>query len=206
MKSPDRLEQNGVRGWLHLPAAKPSAAIAIAHGAGGNAEAKLMVAIAAAFAAAGYAALRYDLPFKQVNRPPTGDAQQRRDREGIRQAVAELRKLAPVIYLAGHSYGGRQSSMLAAEDPSVAKALLLLSYPLHPPGRPEKLRVDHFPALRIPTLFVHGTKDDFGSIEEIEAARKQIPAPTRLQIVERAGHGIPPAAAASLPAWLAALL
>ena len=200
--APQRVEQNGIRGWLHLPAGKPSAAIAIAHGSGGNAEAKLMVATAAAFAAAGYAALRYDLPFKQANRPPTGDAQQQRDREGIRQAASELRKLAPVIYLAGHSYGGRQSSMLLAEDPSVAGGLLLLSYPLHPPGRPDKMRTEHFPNLRTPTLFVHGTKDEFGTIAEIETARRLIPAPTRLQIIDRAPHSLPPSIASSLPTWL----
>jgi len=138
---------------------------------------------------------------RQANRPPTGDAQQQRDRDGIRQAAGELRKLAPVIYLAGHSYGGRQTSMLLAEDPSVASGLLLLSYPLHPPGRPEKMRTEHFPNLRTPTLFVHGTKDEFGTIAEIETARTLIPAPTRLQIVDRAPHSLPPSIASSLPTW-----
>jgi len=201
---PQRIEANGVRGWLHLPVGDPISAIAITHGAGGNAEAKLMVAAAAAFAAAGYAALRYDLPFKQANRPPTGAAQQQRDRDGIRQAADEIRKLAPKIYLAGHSYGGRQSSILLAEDPSVAAGLLLLSYPLHPPGQPLKLRTEHFPNLRTPTLFVHGTKDEFGTIAELEAARALIPAPTRLQVIDRAPHSLPPSIASSLPGWFSA--
>ena len=114
--APQRIEQTGLRGWLHLPAGKPTAALAITHGAGTNCEAPLIVAAARAFAAAGYAALRYDLPFRQANKPPTGAAQQQRDRDGIRQAAAALRQMAPSICLAGHSYGGRQTSMLLAED------------------------------------------------------------------------------------------
>ena len=206
--SPQRIELSGVRGWLHLLARAPIAAIAITHGAGTNCEAKLMTAVAEAFASAGYAALRYDLPFRQANKPPTGAAQQQRDRDGIRQAAAELRRRAPgvPVYLAGHSYGGRQSSMLLAEDPSVAAGLLLLSYPLHPPGQHQKLRTEHFPNLRTPTLFVSGTKDEFGAIAEIEAARALIPAPTQLRTIDRAPHSLPPTVAASLPEWLSALL
>ena len=67
----------------------------------------------------------------------------------------------PVV-LGGHSYGGRQATMLAAEEPGVAEALLLLSYPLHPPNKPAQLRTAHFPQLRTPALFVSGTKDPFG--------------------------------------------
>jgi predicted alpha/beta-hydrolase family hydrolase len=199
--APQRIEQTGLRGWLHLPAGKPTAALAITHGAGTNCEAPLIVAAARAFAAAGYAALRYDLPFRQANKPPTGAAQQQRDRDGIRQAAAALRQMAPSICLAGHSYGGRQTSMLLAEDSSLAGGLLLLSYPLHPPGQPQKLRTEHFPNLRTPTLFVHGAKDEFGTIAEIEAARALIPAPTRLRIIDRAPHSLPPSIAASLPGW-----
>lgn len=161
-----------------------------------------MAAAAIAFAAAGYAALRYDLQFRQMKKPPVGAAQQQLDRDGIRQAAEELRKHAPKLYLAGHSYGGRMSSILLAEDPGVADGLLLLSYPLHPPGQPQKLRVEHFPSLKTSTLFVHGTKDEFGTIAEIEAARALIPAVTRLRIVDRAPHSLPPAVAASLPEWL----
>jgi len=93
------------------------------------------------------------------------------------------------IYLGGHSYGGRQSSMLCAEEPCVAEALLLLSYPLHPPAKPERLRATHLPGLRIPTLFVHGTRDPFGAIAEIEAARALIPKRTALLTVE-SGHDL----------------
>ncbi len=94
------------------------------------------------------------------------------------------------VYLGGHSYGGRQCSMLCAEDSCMAASLLLLSYPLHPPRRPEQQRTQHLPDLRTPTLFVHGTRDPFGSIAEIEQALKMIPAETKLLRVEGAGHDL----------------
>jgi predicted alpha/beta-hydrolase family hydrolase len=94
------------------------------------------------------------------------------------------------VYLAGHSYGGRQSSMLCAEEPDLVPGLLLLSYPLHPPRKPEQQRTQHLPSLRTPTLFVQGTRDPFGSIAELEQALKMIPAKTKLVAVEGAGHDL----------------
>ena len=79
--------------------------------------------------------------------------------------------------------------MLLAEE-KIAEGLLLLSYPLHAPGHPEKPRIEHLPKLHVPTLFVHGTRDPFGTIEEIENARKLIPAKTELLVVEGAGHDL----------------
>jgi hypothetical protein len=80
--------------------------------------------------------------------------------------------------------------MLAAEQPGIADSLLLLSYPLHPPNRPDQLRTGHFPGLRTPARFVHGTKDPFGSPEELREAMALIPAPTELIVVEGAGHDL----------------
>jgi predicted alpha/beta-hydrolase family hydrolase len=203
MDGPRTFEQAGVRGWLHSPVQPPVAALALTHGAGSNAQAALLVAVADAFCATGFAVLRYDLPFRQArpSGPPTGS--QARDREGIRQAAQALRGVAPSVplYLGGHSYGGRQTTMLAAEDSSVADALLLLSYPLHPPAQPEKLRTEHFPQLHVPSLFVHGTKDEFGTIAELGSAISLIPARTLLQPVEKAGHGLNVKFAAQIADW-----
>ena len=99
-----------------------------------------------------------------------------------------MREIAPHVILGGHSYGGRQASMLAAEQPDIAEMLLLLSYPLHPPRKREQLRTAHFPNLRTPALFVHGTRDPFGSIDELRTAIALIPAPTKLVAIEKAGH------------------
>jgi predicted alpha/beta-hydrolase family hydrolase len=92
------------------------------------------------------------------------------------------------IFLGGHSYGGRQTSMLAAAEPGLVDALLLLSYPLHPPQRPTEMRTAHFPRLHTPALFVHGVRDGFGSIDEVAAASKLIPARTDLLPIQAAGH------------------
>jgi hypothetical protein len=92
------------------------------------------------------------------------------------------------IFLGGHSYGGRQASILAANEPGLVERLLLLSYPLHPPKKPTELRTQHFPSLQTPAFFVSGAKDGFGSIAEIESAIKLIPAPTKLMSVPGAGH------------------
>jgi predicted alpha/beta-hydrolase family hydrolase len=80
--------------------------------------------------------------------------------------------------------------MVAANDPALVDGLLLLPYPLHPPRKPDQLRTAHFSSLRTPALFVHGSRDPFGSVEEMEAALKLIPAPTALMPVEGAGHDL----------------
>jgi len=205
MAKVERLEKPGVRGWLHQPA-KVKATMLLSHGAGGDCKAPLMVAVAEAFSEAGYCVLRWDLPFRQLRPRGAPGGSGERDRAGIREAVKLLRQHAPgaPVYLAGQSYGGRQSSMVAAEDPKLADGLLLLSYPLHPPGKPTQLRTDHFGLLRTPVLFVHGTRDPFGSVEELREAMKLIPVAARLEVVDGAGHGVPPATAASMPGWLSA--
>jgi predicted alpha/beta-hydrolase family hydrolase len=100
------------------------------------------------------------------------------------------KQFAGRAFLGGVSYGGRQASMLVAAEPALVEGLLLLSYPLHPPGRPAQLRTAHFPTVQTPVLFVSGTRDPFGSIEELATAIKLIPAPTKLVPLEGAGHAL----------------
>jgi hypothetical protein len=150
------------------------------------------VALSDVFAEAGLTVLRCDLPYRQ-NRPygPPRPGDAARDREGLKNAVAALRKLVSGrMFLGGHSYGGRQSTMLCADQPGVVEGLLLLSYPLHPPRKPDQLRVQHLPKLETPALFVHGTRDPFGAPEELESALSLIPAKTRLLRIESAGHDL----------------
>jgi predicted alpha/beta-hydrolase family hydrolase len=199
-----RFEGKLIRGFLHEPvgqavSAPHDDALALTHGAGGNCESPLLLALADVFAAAGWHVLRYDLPFRIQGKSPS-PAQAVRDREGIREAASALREASGArgLSLSGSSYGGRQSTMLAAEDATIAQALLLLSYPLHPPGKPLTLRTEHFPALRTPALFAHGTRDAFGSIDELRAAIALIPARTELIEIAGAPHGLPPKSAASV--------
>jgi predicted alpha/beta-hydrolase family hydrolase len=181
-----------VRGFLHRRAKESGAGLVLTHGAGANCDAPLLVAAAEAFSAAGLVVLRCDLPFRQQrpSGPPSRSAAAA-DRAGLRRAVEEMHRLVSgPVFLGGHSYGGRQASMLAAEDPTIAAALLLLSYPLHPPKKPQQLRTAHFPELRTRAVFVHGTADPFATIAEMETAIATISAPHRLIIVDGAGHDL----------------
>ena len=179
-----------VRGFLHEAAAGAADGMVLTHGAGGNCETPLLIAISEAFQNAGLTVLRCNLPFRQ-QRPagPPRPSDAANDRAGLEAAVAALRAIAPGrITLSGVSYGGRQASILAADEPGLVDALTLFSYPLHPPGKPADLRTAHFPGLRTPTLFVQGSRDPFGSIPEMEAGLRAIPAPHPLIVVEGAGH------------------
>jgi predicted alpha/beta-hydrolase family hydrolase len=181
-----------VRGHLHQPENPNHDGLVLTHGAGGNSNAPLLVAVADALAEQGVTVLRCDLPFRQ-QRPsgPPHPGMAARDRAGLKSAVAALRGiLSGRIFVGGHSYGGRQATMLCAEEPEVASGLLLLSYPLHPPRKPEQLRTQHFPNVRTAALFVHGTRDPFGSMDEMDTALKLIPAKHALLPVEGAGHDL----------------
>jgi predicted alpha/beta-hydrolase family hydrolase len=184
-----------VRGWLHTPDLPNGDALVLTHGAGVDCTAPLLVALGEKFAGHGYVVLRCDLPFRQERRTgPPFPGKSERDRAGLRNAVAVLRKNVPGrIFLGGHSYGGRQATMLCAAEPDLVKlvsGLLLLSYPLHPPRKPEQLRIQHLPSLRTSGLFVHGTRDPFGSTDEMMKALQLIPAKTELMQVEGAGHDL----------------
>jgi len=204
-----------IRGFLHTPDTPIGEVLILTHGAGGNAQAPLLRALAEAFSNAGITVLRCNLPYRQL-RPfgPPGPGDAARDRAGLKNAIAAMKQGAAIkqgapllasvarsgdfpepghkgrIFLGGHSYGGRQSSMLCAEEPDLVAGLLLLSYPLHPPRKPEQQRTQHLPDLHTPTLFVQGTRDPFASIPELQQALKMIPAKTKLLPVEGAGHDL----------------
>lgn len=185
-----------VRGRLHRPVRGNGDGMVLTHGASGNCNAPLLVALAEAFCGAGFTVLRCDLPYRQ-DRPygPPGPHDGKRDRAGLRNALSAMKSLARGrLFISGQSYGGRQASIVCAEQTessaSVAAGLILLSYPLHPPGKPDQLRTQHLFDLHTPTLFVEGTRDPFGSIAEIEQAMKLIPGKTRLLTVDGAGHDL----------------
>lgn len=188
----DESGEPAVHGYLQLPAESNGGGIVLTHGAGSNCQAKLLIGVSEALAARGFTVLRFDLPFRVARAagpPRPGDAA--RDREGIRRAASLLKAInGGRLFAGGHSYGGRQASMALAEWPEVAEGLLLLSYPLHPPKKPQQLRTKHFPELSRPAFFVHGTRDPFGSVSEIESALKLIPGRHGLFAVEGASHDL----------------
>ena len=127
----DLSAEPAVRGFLHEPAQANGDGLVLTHGAGANCQTKLLIALADAFADAGYLVLRCDLPFRQ-SRPhgPPFPAMAARDREGLRRAVDILRSKTPGrIFLGGHSYGGRQGSMLAAEQPELSRWITVALLP-----------------------------------------------------------------------------
>jgi predicted alpha/beta-hydrolase family hydrolase len=145
-----------------------------------------------ALAASGFTVLRFDLPFRS-ERPhgPPSPGSAARDRDGLRRAVALMKEREiGSIFLGGHSYGGRQASILVSEQPQLVDGLLLLSYPLHPPRKPGQLRTSHFPKLRNSAFFVHGTRDPFGTIQEMTSALKLLPGSHVLLEVDGAGHDL----------------
>jgi predicted alpha/beta-hydrolase family hydrolase len=162
----------------------------LTHGAGSNRNAPMLVRVAKAFEEQGITVNRIDLPYrvnKPTGPPPPGSAE--RDREGIAQAITTARRNYPRVFIGGHSYGGRQCSMLAAERAGIADGLVLFAYPLRPPrSKSAAARTVHFAELKTRAIFFHGTRDPFGSPEELAEALTLIPAETRLVTSDRDGH------------------
>lgn len=180
-----------IAGIAHHPAAPPTGVVVLTHGAGGSRESPLLIALCDEWARRGWLAIRYNLPYRRrrPKGPPSGSATA--DEAGIAEAIAFARSHNPGPVIAGgHSYGGRLTSMLVAARPGIADALTLSSYPLHPPGKPERLRTEHFGAITVPTVFTHGSSDPFGSLDELRAAIALIPAPTAIVEVSGARHDL----------------
>jgi uncharacterized protein len=191
-----------IHGFLHVPSQPNGNGFVLTHGAGADCQSKLLVEISNALTVSGFTVLRFDLPFRRA-RPhgPPYPGGATRDRDGIRRAVGVLReKTNGSLFLGGHSYGGRQATMLVCDEPQLVDGLLLLSYPLHPPRKPAELRTKHFPKLSTTAFFVHGNRDPFGTIPEMKSALELIPASHFLLEVDGGGHDLlPQKAAANLP-------
>jgi predicted alpha/beta-hydrolase family hydrolase len=145
------------------------------------------VAIDKAATDMGVVVVRMDFPYRKAGRRSP-------DRPAVLvQAVideaAQLDPLVDGLVLGGRSMGGRMCSVAVAEG-LTAVGLVLISYPLHPPGRADRLRIEHFPELRVPCLFVSGTRDTFASPAELEAASRAIPGRVTHHWIEGQGHGL----------------
>jgi predicted alpha/beta-hydrolase family hydrolase len=169
----------------------PVRGLLLTPGASAGRDQASLVAIDDALTARGIAVARIDFPYRLAGRRAP-------DRqpvlvETIVTAAGLLAEGAGLelgeIALGGRSMGGRMCSIAAAEGLPAA-ALVLISYPLHPPGKPEKLRTEHFPSLELPCLFVSGTRDAFGAPAELEAATAAIPGPVTHVWLEGGDHGL----------------
>jgi uncharacterized protein len=189
---------------MHRSAPK---ALLLFPGAGSSADHPSLQAIERALAPVPVA--RRDFPYRREGRRAP-DRAPKLVATVVEEAAAVAEELAvPArrIALGGRSMGGRMCSMAVAEGLPAA-ALVLVSYPLHPPGRPERLRTDHFPELRVPCLFVSGTRDAFGSPEALEHHTAAIPGPVTHEWVEGKAHdlrGVDDRVAEVVARWLRAL-
>jgi uncharacterized protein len=167
-------------------------ALLLAHGAGAGPEHPLLAAISRGLAEAGLSVLRFRYPYRErmeregTRRPP--------DRMSVLEAahqaaLAELERLAPRsrVLLAGKSMGGRVGSHLAAKGAS-CRGLVLIGYPLHPAGRPEKERSEHFPAIAQPALFLQGTRDALCELPRLARALERYGGRATLSVIEGADH------------------
>ncbi|MGV0746107.1 alpha/beta hydrolase family protein [Mycolicibacterium sp. XJ870] len=180
-----------IAGVAHQPEGTPKGIVMLTHGAGGSRESPLLIRICDEWAGRGWLAIRYNLPYRRrrPKGPPSGSAAG--DREGIAEAVALARTLGdgPVI-AGGHSYGGRMTSMAVADEGLGVDVLTLFSYPVHPPGKPERARTEHLPRIAAPTVFTHGTADPFGNLDEVNAAAALVGGPTEVVAITGARHDL----------------
>ena len=171
----------------------PDRAVLLAHGAGADRNAKPLVATARALAAAGIPSLRFDFPYRTAgrrapDRPPVLLA-------AVRDAATELSQRTGLpserLVLGGRSMGGRYCSLAvgAADDPLPALGLLLLGYPLHPAGKPDSLRVEHFPRLDVPVLFLSGDRDALAGKDDLEKWAGTIPGLVDFHWLTGGDHG-----------------
>ena len=182
---------DAIAGVAHEPTSAPAGVVLLTHGAGGSRESPLLQRICSEWADRGFLAIRYNLPYRRrrPKGPPSGSA--KADQVGIVEAVAVARGLAAGPLIAGgHSYGGRMTSMAVADEGLVLDVLTLFSYPVHPPGKPERARTEHLPRITSPTVFTHGTADPFGSPEELRAAAALVAARTEIVEVTGARHDL----------------
>jgi predicted alpha/beta-hydrolase family hydrolase len=177
-------------------------AVLLAHGAGADQHAPALVATAAALAAAGIPSLRFDYPYRSAgrkapDRPPTLLA-------ATREAAAQLARRADLpperLVLGGRSMGGRYCSLVVSDpdDPVPALGLALLAYPLHAAGKPEKIRDEHFARLRLPVLFVSGTRDSLAAVGALTRSARRLGGPVSWHWLETADHGFKPLKASGL--------
>lgn len=182
---------DAIAGVAHEPSGTPAGVVMLTHGAGGNRDSPLLIRICDEWARRDWLAVRYNLPYRQrrPKGPPSGSA--KADQAGIVAAIELAHTLGPGPVIAGgHSYGGRMTSMVLSERAADVEVLTLFSYPVHPPGKPERARTEHLPGIAVPTVFTHGSADPFGTLDEVAAAAALVSGRTEVVAITGARHDL----------------
>jgi uncharacterized protein len=177
---------------LYASAARvPHGWLILAHGAGAGHDSAFIVEYATAFSARGVSSVTFNFPYTERRRRlPDPAATLESCWKAVVRAVRERAGDAALLVAAGKSMGGRIASQVAA-DPETARllsGLVFLGYPLHPPGRPEKPRIAHWPDVHLPALFVQGSRDTFASPDELRAALPRYAGVAALMVVDGGDH------------------
>lgn len=175
---------------VYPPSGDPAVTLILGHGAGAPQTHPWMVAMAEAIAAQGLRVVTFNFLYtegkrRMPDRPPVLEATWRAAIDAVR-----ARSGAGRLFIGGKSMGGRIATMVAAGEGVDVAGLVLLGYPLHPPGKPKQLRVAHLPKIRAPMLFVQGSRDPFGGPEELAPFLVGMPAGTRLFAVDGGDHSL----------------
>ena len=166
------------------------AALILAHGAGAGQQSAFMVAAARAFAARGIVTATFDFPYIAEGRkvPDRGPVLEQAWRDAVAEATTHRDVGDLPLVIGGKSMGGRIASQAAAAGPLPIVGLVFLGYPLHPPGKPEQRRDAHLPEISVPMLFVQGSRDPFGTADEIRALLPRLAPTSELYDVREGDH------------------
>jgi uncharacterized protein len=177
---------------LHRPSEVRGAPVLLSHGAGGDLDSAGLVALAELLADLGHPVVRANLPYREAGRRAAPRAESNVGHFGrLLASAGEVTGLDGPWIAGGKSYGGRVASLLAAEDAGAdVLGLLFYGYPLHPPGKPDRLRVDHWPRVPVPCLFLQGTRDSFCDLDLLEEHVHKLPRRATIQRVEGGDHSL----------------
>jgi predicted alpha/beta-hydrolase family hydrolase len=168
----------------------PRAVFVFAHGAGAGQHHPFMAGVSRGLAARGIDVVTFDFPYKRLqksapDRPPVLE-------QSFRDAVAAARKWsrAERLFIGGKSMGGRIATHLAAQGLESLSGVVCFGYPLHPPGKPQQLRIEHLPSITVPVLVIQGERDAFGTPDELRPHFEAMKADVRLHVIPRGDHSL----------------
>jgi len=174
------------------PSDNAQAAVVLAHGAGAPQAHPWLVGLARVLSARALAVVTFDFVYMTEKRrvPDKNDVLEATWLAALRAVRARGETARARLFIGGKSMGGRIATQIAARQDVDVSGVVLLGYPLHPPGKPDRLRAAHLPLVRAPMLFVQGSRDAFGSPDELAPIMQRLASGSRLFVVEGGDHSL----------------